>query len=174
MSRSVTTSCPAPVARRLPRLATAACRSPSSVGCSSPPGRAAVLRACDGVRGATAAPSPAAGAQPTGRAWPAAGVPRTWAVEDLPVGPEGKEYQRLGDAASRVRAAAGPGAGWGWRRAGRGSGPSGVRLPGGLRPADGPPNLEDTQDIHHHLGVGGLAGGGGGVSGCVSAGGGAA
>lgn len=60
--------------------------------CSSPPGQAVVLRACDGVRGATAAPWPASGAQLTGHAWPAAGGLRTWAVVDLLVGPVGMEY----------------------------------------------------------------------------------
>lgn len=156
--------------------------------CSSPPGQAVVLRACDGVRGATAAPWPASGAQLTGHAWPAAGELRTWAVADLLVGPVGMEYleetqtkdlirrsgrartdktgcdiivnesrywprayRRLGGAASRVREAAGPGEGWGWRRAGKGSGPGEVQLPGDLLPVDGPRNLEDTQDIHHHL-----------------------
>lgn len=60
--------------------------------CSSPPGQAVVLRACDGVHGATAAPWPASGAQLTGHAWPAAGGLRTWAVADLLVGPVGMEY----------------------------------------------------------------------------------
>lgn len=60
--------------------------------CSSPPGQAVVLRACDGVRGATAAPWPAFGAQQTGHAWPAAGGLRTWAVADLLVSPVGMEY----------------------------------------------------------------------------------
>lgn len=64
------------------------------VTCSSPPGRAVVLRACDGVRGATAAPWPASGAQLTGHAWPAAGGLRTWAGADLLVGPVGMEYLR--------------------------------------------------------------------------------
>lgn len=62
-----------------------------------------------------------------------------------------KAYQKLGVAASRVHAAAVPGAGWGWHREGRESAPGEVRLPEGLRPADGPPSLENTQDIHHHL-----------------------
>ena len=60
--------------------------------CSSPPGQAVVLRACDGGRGATAAPWPASGAQLTGHAWPAAGVLRTFAVADLLVVPAGMEY----------------------------------------------------------------------------------
>lgn len=60
--------------------------------CSSPPGQAVVLRACDGGRGATAAPWPASGAQLTGHAWPAAGVLRTFAVADLLVDPVGMEY----------------------------------------------------------------------------------
>lgn len=71
-----------------------------------------VLRACDGGRGATAAPWPASGAQLTGHAWPAAGVLRTFAVADLLVVPEGMEYRRLGGAASRVHAAD-RGVGWG-------------------------------------------------------------
>lgn len=50
------------------------------------------LRACDGVRGATAAPSPAAGAPPTGRAWPEAGGLLTFVVEDLLAGPVDMEY----------------------------------------------------------------------------------
>lgn len=166
--------CPAPVPRRRPRLATAACRSLSLTDCSSPPGRAEGLRAYDDVRGATAAPWPASGAQPTGRAWPAAGGPRTWEGAGLLVVPVGMAYQKLGVAASRVHAAAVPGAGWGWHREGRESAPGEVRLPEGLRPADGPPSLENTQDIHHHLGAEGLAGAGGGVSGCASAGGGGA
>lgn len=61
-----------------------------------------------------------------------------------------RTYQKLGVAASRVRAAAGPGEGWGWRRVGKGSVPGEVQ-PGDLLPADGRRNLEDTQDIHHHL-----------------------
>lgn len=60
-------------------------------------------------------------------------------------------YQRLGGAAFRVHVAAGRGEGWGWRQEGKGSGPGEVQLPGDLLPGDGPPNLEDTQDIHHHL-----------------------
>lgn len=83
------------------------------------------------------------------------------------------EYQKLGVAASRVRAAAGPGEGWGWRRVGKGSVPGEVR-PGDLLPADERRHLEDTQDIHHHLGVRDLAGGGEDGSEYVSAGGGAA
>lgn len=166
--------CPAPVGRCFPWLVTAACRSPSSVGCSSPPGQAVVLRACDGARGATAAPWPASGVQQTGHAWPAAGGLRTWAAADLLVGPVGMEYRRLGGAASRVHAAAGRGEGWGWRRAGKGSEPGEVLLPGGPLPVDGPPSLEDTQDIHHHLDGEGLAGGGGDVSEYASAGGGVA
>ena len=98
-----------------PRPATAACRSPSSVGCkaksaageagvgvggaggaaltcSSPPGRAAALRAWGGGRAATAAPWPAAAAPPTGRAWPAAGAPLTWVAADLRGAPGGTEY----------------------------------------------------------------------------------
>lgn len=63
---------------------------------------------------------------------------------------EESSYRRRGGAASRARAAAG-GGGWGWRRAGTGSGPGAVRQPGDLRPGGGPPNLEDTQGIHHHL-----------------------
>lgn len=62
-----------------------------------------------------------------------------------------RTYQKQGGAASRVRAVAGPGESWGWRRAGKGSGPGEVLLPGGLLPADGPRNLEDKRDIHHHL-----------------------
>lgn len=99
--------CPASVYLCLPGLVTAACRSPSSAGCSSLPGQAAVLRACGGARGATAAPWPVSGAQLTGHAWPAAGGLPTWGVADLPVAPVGMEYRRLGGAASRVRAAAG-------------------------------------------------------------------
>lgn len=133
-----------------------------------------VLRACDGVHGATAAPWPTFGAQLTGHAWPAAGGLQTWVVADLRVDPVGMEYQRLGGAASRVRVAAGRGGGWVWHRAGRGSGPGEVQLPGDLLPADGPPNLGDTQDIHHHLGEEGLAGGGVDESEYASAGGGAA
>lgn len=60
--------------------------------CSSPPGLAMVLRACDGAHGATAAPWPTFGAQLTGHAWPAAGGLRTWVVADLRVGPVGMEY----------------------------------------------------------------------------------
>lgn len=60
--------------------------------CSSPPGQAVVLRACDGVRGATAAPWLASGAQLTGHAWPAAGGLRTFAAADLLVDPVGMEY----------------------------------------------------------------------------------
>lgn len=63
----------------------------------------------------------------------------------------GWAHRRPGGGASRVRAAAVPAGGWGWRRGGTGSGPGEVRLPGGLLPGDEPPNLEDTQDIHHHL-----------------------
>lgn len=63
---------------------------------------------------------------------------------------EESSYRRRGGAASRARAAAGGGR-WGWRRAGTGSGPGAVRQPGDLRPGGGPPNLEDTQGIHHHL-----------------------
>lgn len=134
-----------------------------------------VLRACDGVRGATAAPWPAAGAQLTGHAWLAAGGLLTWAVAGLLVGPVGMEYRRLGGAASRVHAVAGQGEGWGWRRVGRGNGPGEVQgLPGDLLPVDGPPTLEDTQDIHHHLGEEDLAGGGVDGSEYVSAGGGVA
>lgn len=51
-----------------------------------------VLRACDGVRGATAAPSPAAGAPPTGRAWPEAGGLLTFVVEDLLAVPVDMEH----------------------------------------------------------------------------------
>lgn len=133
-----------------------------------------VRRACDGVRGAIAAPWPASGAQLTGHAWPAAGGLQTWAAADLLVGPVGMEYRRLGGAASRVHAAAARGEGWGWRREGKGSGPGEVRLLGDLLLGDDPPNLEDTQDIHHHLGEEDLAGGGGDASECVSAGGGVA
>lgn len=57
---------------------------------------------------------------------------------------------------------------------GKGSGPGEVQLPGDLLPGGGPPNLEDTQDIHHHLGEEDLAGGGVGGSEYVSAGGGVA
>lgn len=60
-------------------------------------------------------------------------------------------YRRLGGAAFRVHVVAGQGEGWGWRQEGKGSGPGEVQLPGDLLPGDGPPNLEDTQDIHHHL-----------------------
>lgn len=82
----------------------------------------------------------------------------------LLVGPEGMEYRRLGGAASRVHAVAGQGEGWGWRRAGRGSGPGEVQLPGDLLPVDGPQTLGEED----------LAGGGGDGSEYVSAGGGAA
>lgn len=133
-----------------------------------------VLRACDGVHGATAAPWPASGAQLTGHAWPVAGGLQTWVVADLLVGPVGMGYRRLGGAASRVHVAAGRGEGWGWRRVGKGSGPSEVQLPGDLLPVGGPRNLEDTQDIHHHLGEGDLAGEGGDASEYANAGGGAA
>lgn len=51
-----------------------------------------VLHACDGGRGATAAPWLASAAQLTGHAWPAAGVLRTWAAADLLVDPVGMEY----------------------------------------------------------------------------------
>lgn len=60
-------------------------------------------------------------------------------------------YRTQGGAASRVRAAAGPGGSWGWFRVGKGSGPGEGRLPGGLLPAGGPRSLEDKRDIHHHL-----------------------
>lgn len=166
--------CPAPICRRLPRLATAACRSPFSAGCSSPPGQGVVLRACDGVRGATVAPWPAFGAQLTVHAWPAAGGLQTWVVAYLLGDPVGMVYRRLGGAASRVRVVAGRGADWGWRRVGKGSGQGGVLLPGDQLPGGGPPNLKDTQGIHHHLGEGDLAGGGGGGSEYASAGGGVA
>lgn len=65
--------------------------------------------------------------------------------------PKKSAYRRLDGEAFHVRVAAGRGEGWGWRRAGTGSGPGEVRLLGGLLPGDGPPNLEDTQGIHHHL-----------------------
>ena len=61
-----------------------------------------------------------------------------------------RTYRRLGGAASRVRLD-GRGERWGWRRAGKGSGPGGVRLPGGPLPGGGPQNLTDRQDIHPHL-----------------------
>lgn len=61
-----------------------------------------------------------------------------------------RPYRKLGVAASRVRAVAGPGEGSGWRRAGKGTEPGEVR-PGDLLPAGGPRTLEDTQGIHHHL-----------------------
>ena len=77
--------------KRIPSL-----MSGAYLTCSSPPDRAAVLRACDGVRGATAAPLPASGARPTGRAWPAAGGLLTWEVEDLLVGPG--DMENLGKA----------------------------------------------------------------------------
>lgn len=165
--------CPAPVSRCLPWLVTAACHSPSSAGCSSPPGQAWVLRACDGVRGATAAPWPASGAQQTGHAWPAAGGLRTFAVEDLLVVLAGMEYRKPGGEAFRVLADAGRGERWGCRRAGKGSEPGEGLLQGDLMPGDGPRSLEDTQDIRH-LGKEDLAGGGGDGSEYASAGGGAA
>lgn len=84
-------------------------------------------------------------------------------MECLLVDPVGMEYRKLGVAASRVRAVAGPGEGWGWRRAGKGSEPGEVQ-PGDLLPAGGP----------RSLGEGDLAGGGGDGSEYVSAGGGAA
>lgn len=59
--------------------------------CSSPPGQAAAPHACDDGHGATAAPWPTSEAQLTGRAWPAAGVLRTWAAADLLVDPVGME-----------------------------------------------------------------------------------
>lgn len=71
--------------------------------CSSPPGQAVVLRACDGVRGATAAPWPASGAQLTGHAWPAGGGLRTWAVADLLVDPEGMEYLEKAQTKDLIR-----------------------------------------------------------------------
>lgn len=60
--------------------------------CSSPPGRAADPRACDGGRAATAAPWPAAAARLTGRAWPAAGEPQTWGAAGLQGAPVGTEH----------------------------------------------------------------------------------
>lgn len=56
--------------------------------CSSPPAWGAAHRAEGGGRGATAAaPEPGAAAQPTARAWPAAGVPPTWAPTGSLAGP---------------------------------------------------------------------------------------
>lgn len=56
--------------------------------CSSPPAWGVARRAEGGGRGATAAaPEPGAAAQPTARAWPAAGVPPTWAPRGSPAGP---------------------------------------------------------------------------------------
>lgn len=65
-------------------------------------------------------------------------------------GASGCPYRRQGVGASRVRAAAGRGGRWGCRREGKGSGPGGVLLPGGLL-AGGPQSLGDTRDIRHHL-----------------------
>lgn len=56
--------------------------------CSSPPAWGAARRAEGGGHGATAAaPEPGAAARPTARAWPAAGVPPTWAPTGSPAGP---------------------------------------------------------------------------------------
>ena len=56
--------------------------------CSSPPAWGAARRAEGGGRGATAAaPEPGAAAQPIARAWPAAGVPPTWALRGSLAGP---------------------------------------------------------------------------------------
>lgn len=134
--------------------------------CSSPPGQAWVLRACDGARAATAAPWPASGVQRTERAWPAAGGLRT----SVAAARGGMEYRRLGGAASRVHAGC-LAERWGWRRGGKGSEPD-EGLRGGL-PGDGPQSLEDTLNTPH-LGEEGLAGGGVGVSEYASAGGGVA
>lgn len=133
-----------------------------------------VLRACDGVRGATAAPWPASGAQQTGHAWPAAGGRQTWAGADLPAALVGTEFRKPGGAASRVRADSGRAERWGWRRAGKGSEPGEVLLPGDPLPGGGPQSPEDTQDIRRHLGAAGLAGGGVDGSEYESAGGGVA
>lgn len=62
-----------------------------------------------------------------------------------------ESYRRRGGVAFRVHAAAGRGEGWGWHQVGKGSGPGEVQQPGDLLPVDGARNLEDTQDIHHHL-----------------------
>ena len=53
---------------------------PHRLTCNNLPGLADGCRACGGVRAAIAAPWPAAAAQPTGRAWPAAGAQLTWGV----------------------------------------------------------------------------------------------
>lgn len=71
--------------------------------CSSPPDPAVVLRACDGVRGATAAPWPASGAQQTGHAWPAAGGRQTWAGADLPAALVGTEFLEEGRANGSIK-----------------------------------------------------------------------
>lgn len=66
--------------------------------------QAPALRACDGVRGATAAaPSPGAAAPPTGRAWPAAGGLRTSVVEDLLAVPVHMEHLRNEGSVIRSR-----------------------------------------------------------------------
>ena len=54
--------------------------APPRLTCSSPPDWAGGRHACGGVHAATAAPWPASAAQPTGRAWPAAGGPTKWGV----------------------------------------------------------------------------------------------
>ena len=46
--------------------------------CSSPPGQGGALHAGGGARAATAAPGPAAAAQPIAPAWPEAGGRLTW------------------------------------------------------------------------------------------------
>lgn len=109
--------------------------SRKTLTCSSPPGRGADPRACDGGRAATAAPWPAAAARLTGRAWPVAGALQTWGAAGLRGAPAGMEclleedkdgldqrgpapsgqkaaegrrlpHRRRGAAASRVRVAA--------------------------------------------------------------------
>lgn len=82
-------------------------------------------------------------------------------------------YRIQGAAESHARVVAGPAAGSGWLRVGMGSGSSVVQQPKDQQ-ADGPQNLADTQDIHHHLGATGPAGADGDASGCASAGDGAA
>lgn len=61
-----------------------------------------------------------------------------------------RTYQTQGAGASHVRVGAGQAGGWGWLQAGKES-ESGVVLQPAGQLADGPQNLGDTQDIHHHL-----------------------
>lgn len=83
---------------------TVACRFPSSGDCSSPPEQVAAHCAAGGGRAATAAaPGPGAAAQPTARAWPAAGELQTLGQRGRLAGP-GKEQQRAGDEELRSRA----------------------------------------------------------------------